>query len=38
MEKVLGIVKKVYLPDEKRNGEPVLDLYKTDGTSFGADD
>ncbi len=35
MEKVLGIVKKV---DEKRNGEPVLDLYKTDGTSFGADD
>lgn len=29
MEKVLGIVKKVYLPDEKRNGESVLDLYKT---------
>lgn len=29
MKKVIGQVKRVYLPDEKINGEPVLDLYKT---------
>ncbi len=29
MQKVLGIVKRRYLPDETVSGEQVLDLYKT---------
>lgn len=29
MKQLLGIVKRVYLPNEYINGEPVLDLYKT---------
>lgn len=29
MKKVLGVVKEIYLPNEKINGENVLDLYKS---------
>ncbi len=29
MKQVIGIVKKVYLPDEFINGEPVQEIYKT---------
>ena len=29
MKKVLGKVKKIFLPDENINGKPVSDLYKT---------